>query len=221
VAGELVDPARDLEAKRGRQRGLGVGPAHGELAAVGDRERIEPVEHADQIELDLIEHVAQLERLAGVLDVLGGRAVVDELRGVVAGGALERAEQRHQRVAGRGDPGADRGEVEPVDPGGARDQVRGLARDHLELGLAQRERDLDVEPALQPAHVAEDPPALRGRVAAAVERRIDHAAALVAARSGGVVVMGRCRGHPGLSWPGPRCCGSRGRAAPRSRGRRA
>jgi hypothetical protein len=115
MARELVDPPGDLEPEGGRQRGLRVGAADGELIAVRDREDVEPIEQIDQIELDLLEHVAHLERLAGVLDVLRRRAMVDELRRVAARGPLERAQERHQGVARRDDAGADRGEVEVLD----------------------------------------------------------------------------------------------------------
>jgi hypothetical protein len=221
VTGELVDPAGDLEPERGRQRGLRVRAADGELLAVRDREDIEPFEQADQLGLDEIEHVAHLERLTGVLDVLRRRAVVDELRGVAADDLLECAQQRHERVAALLDAGADRREIEALDARRGRDDVRGFVRDHLHLGLRHRERDLDVEPPLQPTDVTEDSPAVRGRITALVKRRIDHVTAFVTALSRrDVVVVVRCNhqvacssvlritrpGRAPVSWPSRMTC---------------
>ncbi len=154
----------------------------GELKAIGERERLELAEQTDELLLDEIQHVAHLQRLRRVLDVLRRRAVVKELRREAADDLLKCAEQRHQGVARLGDACSDRLTVEKLELGRACDAVGRFVRDHLHLGLTERQRGLDVEPTLHSAEIAEHSTAVGGGVASPVERIVDDVTTLVRAR---------------------------------------
>ena len=153
VAAEFVDPDGDLHPE---------GRGHGVLAvrAAGDRvvrralgEVREVSDHLpEQVEHDRV-RTAQLQDVAGLGDVLGGRAPVRVAAGVALAEAVELPDERHDRVAGDGEAVLNALEVEVFEPAGGHDPFSGFGGDHAQPGLRAGERSLDIEPGL-PACIA-------------------------------------------------------------------
>src|SRR5438309_1989788 len=132
VAQDLVEPARDLDAERDRQRRAGVRAAERDdlRAPVG-----EGGEHADEaleVGLEPVDDVAHLEDLARVLDVLRRGAVVDVLAAALGTDRLKPAEQPDERMAREDHLGAHRLEVDVLDAGRRGDARGRLGRDDAE-----------------------------------------------------------------------------------------
>ena len=85
-----------------------------------------------------------LQELAGLGDVLGGRAPVHEAARVALAGAVELPHQRHERMAGAGQALPHRGQVQEGEVRLADDLAGGRLRDDAQLGLRPRQRCLDV-----------------------------------------------------------------------------
>jgi hypothetical protein len=147
-----------------------------------------------EVSLRLAQDVSHLENLARVLDVLRRGAVVDELASVAWARLLEGAEQPDERVPRTADLVAHPAEVEVLYARRLGDPLRLIVGHQAQLRLAEGQRRLDIEPALEAADVAEDAPALLGRVDVAVEARVDDVTALVLTASLGSRDL-RCR-HP-------------------------
>ncbi len=74
---------------------------------------------------------------------------------VALAGAIELPHQRHQRVAGAGQPLAHRREVQMRQVRLAHDLAGGGLRDDPQLGLGPRERSLHVQPRLKARRLGE------------------------------------------------------------------
>ena len=113
--------------------------------------------NARQLVVDERADVPQDEAEPGVGEVLHGRAVVDVLAGGVRHDALQFVDQPERRVAGAAGLGGDPVQVEPPGVGVLGDRPRRLGRDDPQRRLGPRECRQDVQPALQPLPLLEQP----------------------------------------------------------------
>src|SRR6266581_1994755 len=92
---------------------------------------------------------AYLEELAGLRDVLGRGAPVHVAAGITLADAIQRPDQRHQRMAGLRQAGAHGREVQILEMRLADDLASGAFGDNAQLGLRLRQGRLHVEPRLE------------------------------------------------------------------------
>jgi len=173
VADHLIQPHGYLGAQGGGQSLLAVGPGNGHHVPVRPGQGGKPGDDAARIPLQDGQHILYFQGLGGILDVLGGGAVMDVSTGLRGDHLLPGVEQRDQRVAGPGDIVPDGRLIKEVEPGGFRNFPGRRSGDGPQLGLAQGQGRLDVEPALEPAQIAEKPPRFHGGITAAVKTGID------------------------------------------------
>ncbi len=144
----------------------------GELAAEGDRLRVDPVraschrgvalltgaacehrfERVDRVDHE-VEGAHERDRQRGVDDVVGREPVVHPLRGRSPDPLLDHVDERGGLVVGDGLPRPDRLEVEP----GPFSDGRGVGRGHdTQLRPGFGGEDLDLEPRAEPGLVGEE-----------------------------------------------------------------
>ena len=98
VAQQLIDPAGDLQPEGGRQSGNRVGPGDHQRVTVRIGQGRQLAQQSLQGLIHRIKHIAHLQGLGGVLDVLGGSAVMHVFTGTGATIFLQGAQQWHQRM---------------------------------------------------------------------------------------------------------------------------
>jgi len=111
-------------------------------------ERRHRVEHVGDLPEEDVVRSTQQDQLAGLRDVLCGRAPVDVAAGVALADAIEFPNDRYQPVPRDAQPLDDAVAIEQFQLRLARDLVGRLGGDHPHLRLGTRERHLDVEPRL-------------------------------------------------------------------------
>ena len=161
MAAQLVDPHGHLEAERGGHRVLAVRAAGeqvvlGALGQVGKRRQ-----DGRELAQEDVVGPAHLEELAGLRDVLGGRAPVHVAAGVALAGAIERPDQRHQRMPGAGQSFSHGSQIEARQVRLADDLAGGGLGDDAQLGLGPRQGRFDVEPGLEARRLGEERPHAR------------------------------------------------------------
>ena len=148
MAQQLVDPDRDLVAEGGRHRVLAVRAAgHRHVGACARRGRPCRQRLADLAQEDRV-RLAQHQQIAGLGDVLRGRAPVHPAAVRLADDAAELPHQRHERVAGAREALVDARAVHQLQPRLRGDRLGRFGRNDAEFGLRAGQRDLDVEPGL-------------------------------------------------------------------------
>ncbi len=113
-------------------------------------------QHGPELAQEDLVGPAYLKELAGLRDVLRGGAPVHIPARVAVAGAVERPDERHQRVAGLREPGAHGGQIEVLQLRLGDDLARGGRRDDAELGLRLGQGRLDVEPRLEARGLGEE-----------------------------------------------------------------
>ena len=148
VPHELREPDRQLAAEGDRHRSLPMRAARHDRRPVLLGQRGHRVSQGNRERLDPLEHALQDEREAGVHDVLGRRPPVQVGGHLGRGPRFHLVEQRQDRVADDPRPAAKQAEVDPLDGRGRDDRLRGLGRDQSQLGLRRGQGSFDLEPAL-------------------------------------------------------------------------
>ncbi len=134
-------------------------------------ERCEPVAERAHDAFDAIEGAVADERETGIHHVLRRRTAVQmPTRG--RGSTHNLVEERQDRIAHDERLLAQVGEVDVLEHRCGRDLLRGLGRDHAELGLRPGERALDLEPRCDERLLGEEPDHLL--IAEDVDQRREH-----------------------------------------------
>jgi hypothetical protein len=156
VTDDLVDPHRHLEAEGGGHGVLAV-RAPGEQGVLGPLGEIGPGgQNRGELPQEDLVGPAHLEELAGLRDVLGGRAPVHVAAGVALTGAVQRPHQRDQRVSGARQPLPDRREIQEGEVRLANDLPRSRLGNDAQLALRLGESGLDVQPGLEARGLGEE-----------------------------------------------------------------
>ena len=209
VAADLVGPGGGLPAEGDRTARLAVraarhhgGPVrHGQLQqSFFDPPQVPPHDAADP---------PQGQGGRGVGDVLDGGPGVDVLACLLGYHLLQGTDQAEHGVGGL--PGL-LGRVPQVEPAGLRvlgDEAGGAVRDHARRGLGPGQRDDYVEPAPQPALLAEHVPGLGRAPQVLVEGRVGNPGAHRGTGSAAAAaVPAAARGLPGRTAPAAALPGS-------------
>ena len=148
MAGQLVDPDRDLGAECGRHGMLAVGAARKSGVGPAVRKLGHRTERAADLSQQHPMHLAQQQQVARLHDVLRRGAPMHVFAGIALAQFRELPDERHQLMRRAPEPFRQAVAVDELELRLGRNLFRRRLRDHAEVGFRESQRRLHIEPGL-------------------------------------------------------------------------